>query len=198
METALGNTYLHAFNYKCILRNKQMLENCRFYLFISCLCTRWLFMIYEDAQGPEKRRARMIRPQWLIVAPRVLRQMELLSWLLLRRELTSFLKLLLHISVGIGLPNFPTPSPCISYVHINESSGGFWTRCRAGGLLYGQALQVERWRFYWTLFCSGSAKKKHTFSDFYSPGFKLVWVYVFAFKKMLHFLQNKIADLSVK
>lgn len=140
-------------------------------------------MIYEDAQRPERGGGGMMRPQWLIVAPRVLRQMELLSLLLFSRELASFLKPPLHISVGNGLPNFPTLSPCISYVHINESSGGFWTRRRVGGLLYGRAMQVGRWRFYWSFFAVGQQKKQHTFLCFHSPGFKLVWVCVLAFKR---------------
>lgn len=111
----------------------------------------------------------MMRSQWLIVAPRVLRQMELLSLSLFSRELASFLQVLLHNSVGNGLSNFQTLSPCISYVHINESSGGFWTRRRAGGLLYSRALQVGHGRFYWSFFRSGSAEKQNILFSAFIP-----------------------------
>lgn len=191
VETAFENTYLRTSNCKCILKKQRNAG--KFFLFIYILPLHRV-IIYDlwRRWSERRRRARMMRLQWLIVAPRVLRQMELLS-LLLSHELTSFLKLLLHISVGNGLPNFPTPSPCISYVHINESSGGFWTRRRAGGLLYGQQMQVERWRFYWTFSAVGQQKKqkKHTFPDFHSPGFKLVCVYVLAFEKCSIYLKIK-------
>lgn len=179
------------------------MESCLFSTFISCLCTRWLFMIYEDAQCPERKGcgrggvwgvggAWMMRPQWLIVASRVLRQMELLSLLLLQsRKLASFLKSPLNISVGNGLPNFPTLCPCISYVHINESSGGFWTRSGSGGLLYGWVMQVGRWSFYWSFFHSGSAKKPKNFSLLLLPGLELTWVCVFAFERFSFYMKLK-------
>lgn len=157
LETAVGNTYLHTFNSKCIWEVVSFI-----YLFLAFAPGDYLWSM--KTHSALKEGGGMMRPQWLIVAPRVLRQMELLSLLLFSRELTSFLKPLLHISVGNGLPNFPTLSPCISYVHINKSSGGFWTRRWVGGLLYVPGDAGGTLKVLLVLFRSGSAKKTTHFS----------------------------------